>query len=81
MADFYNDGEFRVEGTTVTHLSSGAWWTFNFNSPNPYRSNTKNLDRPMTVTDIAKGIWALHLRTPQNDSTRVANGFSSQATL
>jgi hypothetical protein len=79
VANIYN-GEFSVEGTTVTHIPSGAYWTFNFSSPNPYRSNTKKLDRPMTVTDIAKGIWALHLRTVQS-GVGVANRFSSQAIL
>jgi hypothetical protein len=79
MADIYS-GEFSVEGTTVTHISSGAWWTFNFSSPNSYRCDTQSLDRPIAVTDIARGIWALHLRTVQSGAG-VANRFSSQAIL
>jgi hypothetical protein len=79
VAYFYND-EFKVEGTTVTHLPSAAWWTFNFSSPNPYRSDTKKIDKPMTITEAAKGVWALHIRTVQG-ATGVANKFSGQATL
>jgi hypothetical protein len=81
VADIYN-GVFSVEGTTVTHVPSGASWTFNFNSPNPYRSSTKSLGRPLRLTfaGIAKGIWALHLRTKRG-ATGVANSFISQATV
>jgi hypothetical protein len=79
VANIYKD-EFSVDGTTVTHIPSGAWWTFNFNSPNPYRSDTKRIDKPLTITEAAKDIWALHLRTVQA-VTRVANSFSGQATL
>jgi hypothetical protein len=75
----YRD-EFSVDGTTVTHIPSGAWWTFNFNSPNPYRSDTRRLGKSLTIADAAKDIWALHLRTMQS-ATRVLNSFSGQATL
>ena len=31
--DTYNHNEFSVQGTTITHVPSGAWWKFNYNSP------------------------------------------------
>jgi hypothetical protein len=66
VAVIYKD-EFSVEGTTVTHIPSGAWWTFNFNSPNPYRSDTRRLGKSLTIADAAKDIWALHF---ENDAVR-----------
>jgi hypothetical protein len=79
VAELYND-EFSVDGTTVTHIPSGAWWTFNFYSPNPYRSDTKKIEKPLSITEVAKDIWAFHLRTVQT-GTRVASSFSGQAKL
>jgi hypothetical protein len=76
---YFSKDEFRVEGTTVTHLPSGASWRFSFDSPNPYRSDAKKNEKPMTITEAAKEVWALHIRTVQGIG--VANKFSGQATL
>jgi hypothetical protein len=56
----YNDGEYGVEEMRVTHLPSGAYWDFNLNSAIAQSFNTKNLDKPMTFTAIAEGIWEFH---------------------
>jgi hypothetical protein len=60
--DTYNHNEFSVEGTKITHVPSGAWWTFNFNSPEIQSQNIRNLDRPIFVSAVARGIWGLRLR-------------------
>jgi hypothetical protein len=55
--DTYDRTEFSIEGTTITHVPSGAWWKFNYTSPEIQSQNIKNLDRPIFVSAIARGIW------------------------
>jgi hypothetical protein len=55
--DSYNHDEFSIQGTKIVHKPSGAWWIFNIKSPEIQSQNTKNLDRPIFVSAVARGLW------------------------